>query len=85
VKSRCTDKFWELYDSLPDDIKRAADKAYKLWREDTTHLSLYFKPIPERPGEWSAIITKGYRAVCLKRPYGWLWYGIGDHDYFDRL
>ena len=85
MNSYCTKSFWKLYNALPAHIKQAADKAYELWRSDTTHPSLFFKPIPERPGEWSLRITKSYRAVCMKLPDGWLWYGIGDHDYFDSL
>ena len=85
MKSKCTEEFWELYNALPPRIRRAADKAFELWCSDTTHPSLFFKPIPERPGEWSVRITKSYRAVCRKQPDRWLWYGIGDHDYFDSL
>jgi hypothetical protein len=85
VNSYCTKTFWKQYNALPPQIKRAADKAFHLWCSDTTHPSLFFKPIAERPGEWSVRITKSYRAVCVKVPDGWLWYAIGDHDYFDSL
>ena len=84
MKSRCTKRFWKLYQALPPEVKEAAKKAYDQWREDTTHPSLFFKPTHEIKDEWSARITDNYRAVCVKRPDGWLWYGIGDHDYFDR-
>jgi hypothetical protein len=85
VNSYRTKGFRKLYNALPVHIKRAADKAYELWRSDSSHPSLHFKPIPERPATWSVRITKNYRAVCMKLPDGWLWYGIGDHDYFDSL
>lgn len=85
MNSRCTKSFWKLYSALPPHIKHAADKAYKIWRSDTTHPGLFFKPNPERPHQWSVRITKNYRAVCMKVEDGWLWYGIGDHSYFDKL
>jgi len=85
VKSYRTESFGELYNALPPRIQRAADKAYKLWRSNNKHPSLFFKPVPGRPRTWSARVTQNYRAVCAKVPDGWLWYGIGDHKYFDSL
>ena len=74
-----------MYNALPTQIKQVADKAFALWSLDTTHQSLFFKPIPGHPGQWSARITLDYRAVCIKVEDGWLWYGTGDHSYFDKL
>jgi hypothetical protein len=85
VNSHCASSFWKLYNALSPDVKEAARKAYELWRSDSTHPSLHFKPIPGRQGTWSVRITRNYRAVCLKQGNDWLWYGIGDHDYFDSL
>ncbi len=85
MNSYCTDSFWKQYEALPPQVKRAADKAYALWKRDTAHPSLRFKPIQSRPGEWSVRIDSNHRAVCIKLDDGWLWYAIGDHDYFDRL
>jgi len=43
MNSRCTRAFWQLYNGLPPDIRRLADKNYRLWREDHWHPSLHFK------------------------------------------
>lgn len=85
MNSHCTPGFWKLYRALSLHNRQAADNAFELWSNDPTHPSLYFKPIHERPGEWSARVSKSHRAVCIKVEDGFLWYGIGDHEWFDKL
>ena len=89
MNSYCSSGFWRLYDALPPHIQRAADEAFERWKKDTKHPGLHFKPIPGTTtieGDcWSARINDDYRALCAKLDDGWLWWGIGDHDYFDRV
>ena len=84
MNSYTTSGFWKLYKALPPHIRRATVIAYRQWKEDCTHPSLRFKQLEGRPNTWTARINDNYRAICTKLPDGWLWWGIGDHGYFDR-
>lgn len=59
VKSRATPRFWASYHELPSEIKEAARKAYRLFREDPEHPSLQFKKVHVREPLYSARITLG--------------------------
>ena len=55
MKSRAVGRFWRLYDGLPAEIRRAADKQFVLWLNNPRHRSLRFKQV--RPNFWSARVT----------------------------
>ena len=55
MKSRAVGRFWRLYDGLPAEIRRAADKQFVLWLNNPRHRSLRFKQV--RPNLWSARVT----------------------------
>jgi len=40
VTSRATPRFWAAYHELPLDIRNAAQKAYRLFRDNPQHPSL---------------------------------------------
>jgi len=65
VNSRATPRFWAAYNDLPEPVRDAARKAYRLFRENTNHPSLQFKRIHAREPIYSVRITLGYRAVGL--------------------
>jgi hypothetical protein len=48
---------------------------------------LQFKKIGERQGHeiWSARVSLSHRALAIKRPNGFLWFWIGDHNTYDNL
>ena len=85
MKSHATTRFWQCYDKLPEDIRRDADRAYKLWQDDPRHPSLQFKRVAPQEPIYSVRVGRGYRAL------GWLegdtiaWFWIGDHDEYDRM
>ena len=74
--------FWKAYDALPTEIRRQADKAFALLKQNPKHPSLHFKKIGRR---WSARIGIGYRALALEIDGGFLWYWIGSHTDYERL
>lgn len=84
MNSYTTSHFRKLYKALPRQIRRAAAIAYRQWKENAAHPGLRFKELEGHPGTWTARINDDYRAICKKLPDGWLWWGIGDHGYFDR-
>jgi len=50
-------------------------------------LSQQLKKIGEHQKEeiWSARVTLHHRALALKRPYGYLWFWIGEHKTYETL
>jgi hypothetical protein len=68
-------------------VQRRADKQFSYLKTDTQHPSLQFKKIGERRGDeiWSARVTLNYRALAIKRPYGFLWFWIGEHETYETL
>jgi hypothetical protein len=53
IPSRTTRAFRETFASLPDDVRRQAQRAYRLFLRDPRHPSLRFKKVDEEsdPGQ----------------------------------
>jgi hypothetical protein len=79
--------FWREYRALAPDIQRRADRQFLLLKANAQHPSLQFKKIGERQGQelWSARVTLSYRALAIRRPYGYLWFWIGGHETYETL
>ena len=63
MKSIAAPEFWELYHRLSPEIRKLADKNYKLWLANPRHGSLHFKKV----GKWlwsAARVGEHYRAVA---------------------
>jgi hypothetical protein len=64
MKSLTTSRFWRAYADLPPEVKVAARKQYRLWKNNPRHPSLQFK----KAGPfWSARITEDHRSLALLR------------------
>jgi hypothetical protein len=77
-----------LLDRLPRLASRdpgAAQKAYRLFRENPRHPSLQFKKVHNREPVYSVRVTVGYRAVGLLDNDEVAWFWIGSHAEYDRL
>ena len=85
MNSRATPRFWAAYDDLPEPVRDAARKAYRLFRENPNHPSLQFKKIHAREPIYSVRVTLGYRAVGLLEGDEVTWFWIGSHADYDRL
>jgi len=48
MNSATLPSFWTAYQSLDEDIRQSARKAYRLWAENPFHPSLHFKCINHR-------------------------------------
>ena len=81
--SHGTDKFWQLYRSLPIEARITARKNYWLWQSNAFHPSLHFKPIG--PANWSARVGEHYRAIGRFVGSGFIWEWIGSHADYDKL
>ena len=84
MTSRGTPRFWTTYRTLPSEVRDAARKAYRLFRENSQHPGLQFKKVHDREPVYSVRVTLGYRAVgLLENDEITFW--IGSHADYDRL
>lgn len=83
--SKTTPQFWQQYASLPPEIRRLADKAYVVWRDDPGHGSLHFKKLAGHEALWSVRIGRQYRALARRKGELVVWVWIGHHSEYDRI
>lgn len=82
MKHYASRSFWALYQDLPAEIRRLADKNYALLKADSTHPSLHFKSLGP---VWSVRVGRHYRALGQRVPDGIQWFWIGSHAEYDKL
>ena len=82
MKSSTTPRFWRAYADLPPEIKLAARKQYRLWKDNPRHPSLQFKKVGL---VWSARITGDYRSLALLKNDTSHWFWIGTHAEYERI
>ena len=85
MKSKRLPEFIDTYAKLPNTIKRRAQAAYRLFKQDPYHPSLQFKRVHDIQPIYSVRIGLDYRALGLKRgdEIGWFW--IGHHTLYNKL
>ena len=76
-RSRTLQRFWDLFDELPEEIQRRAEKQYSLFEENPFHPSLHFKPVGDF---WSVRVNDDYRALAVRNGNDFIWFWIGQHD-----
>jgi mRNA-degrading endonuclease RelE of RelBE toxin-antitoxin system len=85
IQSRTTREFREAFGLLPNDIRRQAQRAYRLFCTDPRHPSLRFKKVNEESNVYSVRIGLGYRALGVMEGSTVVWFWIGSHAECDRL
>jgi hypothetical protein len=87
LQHRATVSFWKTYHALAPEVQQRANKQFSYLKAEPQHRSLQFKKIGERGADeiWSARVTLNYRALAVKRSYGFLWFWIGDHESYENL
>lgn len=85
MKSQTTQSFWTHYRALPPEVRQRARHAYRLWRTDPSHPSLFFKRVKESQPLYSVRIGRAHRALGLLKGDTITWFWIGAHDEYDRL
>ncbi len=75
-------EFWKRYDALPAEIQEQADKQYTLFQTNPSHPSLHFKAAGPY---WSVRISRGYRALAVRRGSDLYWFWIGPHDKYEQI
>jgi hypothetical protein len=85
VRSRTTQTFRALRDSLPKPIQEKAKAAYELWSENPDHPSLRFKKVHVKLPIYSVRIDIDWRAVGLLEGDTVVWFWIGSHAEYEQL
>lgn len=79
---RTTQRFWRCYRSLPEEIRRLADKKFTLLKRNPKHPSLQFKKV----GNFRSVrIGLTYRALAVEDGEDFVWVWIGTHDEYEEL
>jgi hypothetical protein len=78
-----TRRFWEYYDTLPEEVQKTADECYKLLKADPSHPSLHFKKVGKN--YWSVRAGINYRALGVEVEKGISWFWIGTHAEYNNL
>jgi len=81
MRHHTTRKFWEIYEDLPEPIRKLADKNFALLKENPQHPSLHLKKVNSL---WSARVGIHYRALAAEAADGLVWFAIVPHDDYDR-
>ncbi len=84
MKSRRSARFHELAERLPEDVRRQAREAYRLFEQDPWHPSLHFKKVLKTRALYSVRIGRGYRAIGVITEDTILWLWIGSHAEYDH-
>ncbi len=85
MKSRRTARFLELEVKLPEDVRRQAQSAYRLFEQDPWHPSLHFKKVLKTRAMYSVRISRNYRALGVVKEDTILWLWIGSHADYDHI
>jgi hypothetical protein len=85
VISRATSSFWQALAKLKPADGEAAQRAFRLFSENPSHNSLYFKKLAGHRDLWSARVNLNVRAVAHRDGELVTWAWIGTHAEFDQL
>ena len=85
MTSHTTERFRRSLEALPENIRRQARDAYRLFRNNPLHPSLRFKRVHPSRRIYSARVTLDYRALGVRDGDTIAWFWIGTHAEYDRL
>ena len=85
MRSRTTQRFRALRDSLPKPIQEKAKAAYELWSGNPDHPSLRFKKVHVKLPIYSVPIDIDWPAVGLLEGDTVVWFWIGSHAEYEQL
>ncbi|MCL4417542.1 MAG: hypothetical protein M1365_12760 [Actinobacteria bacterium] len=80
-----SDHFWKCYKVLPEQVRKEAKKAYRIFKNNPYRPSLHFKRIHSTRPIFSLRITKDYRALGILQNNEIIWFWIGSHNDYDNL
>jgi mRNA-degrading endonuclease RelE of RelBE toxin-antitoxin system len=86
MKSEINPDFIELFQHLPERVKRTARKNYRPRKDNPYHPRLEFKEVNQEDHIWSIRVGIGWRALGkVKDKESIVWFWIGSHGEYDKL
>jgi mRNA-degrading endonuclease RelE of RelBE toxin-antitoxin system len=85
MKSHTTERFRKAFERLPEQVRRQAREAYKLFAQNPYHPSLHFKQVHPTRSIYSVRISIEYRALGVQEEGEIIWFWIGSHADYDKL
>ena len=85
MKSHTTERFRKAFERLPEQVRRQAREAYKLFAQNPYHPSLHFKQVHPTRSIYSVRISIEYRALGVQEEGEIIWFWIGSHAGYDKL
>ena len=85
MTSRTTRRFRRCLTRSPDDVRRQARKAYRLFSRDPRHPGLRFKRVHATRPIYSVRIGIGCRAVGVLAGDEMIWFWVGSHSDYEKL
>jgi hypothetical protein len=85
LRGRTTAAFWAAFRQFPEERRRLAEAAYRVWREDPFHPSLHFKSIAGGSGLVSARVGRRWRVLGVREGEAVIWFWIGPHHEYEKL
>ena len=85
IKSKATPQFWKDFRSLPPEIRKQSESAYRTFKKNPSHMGLDFKKLAGTRDLYSVRIGMHYRAIGRLNKSEIIWFFIGGHDEYDRL
>lgn len=77
--------YWDTFEDLPEDVKKLAEKNYKLWRESKNSPGLRFKQIHKSLPIYSFRVGMKHRTVGVEAPDGKIaWFWVGSFETFKK-
>ncbi len=74
--------YWRRYNSLPEPVRRVADRSFELLKSDPTHPSLHLKKVSRY---WSVRVGLSHRALAVEAPDGLVWFWVGTHAEYGQF
>ncbi len=85
IQSKASRQFRKLYLKLSPEVRREADRAYKMFRVNPAHPGLQFKQIEGHSNIYSARVGLRHRALGAFHAGVIVWIWIGTHGDYDKL
>jgi len=85
VKSKTTKRFRAGVKALPESIRKQAQEAYRVFRQNPHHPSLHFKLVIPAERVYSVRIGIHYRALGRWIGDEVVWFWIGPHAEYDKF
>lgn len=84
MNDKRTDDFNERFRKLPQEIKRQARKAFRLYLKEPNNSGLNFKRLQTKEPFYSARVGLQYRVVGLRIGSDMYWDFIGTHAEYEK-